>query len=62
MEAVLAILDVELSARSNGGTRFAVLDVNNGRLMLPDCRWSKKDMKALLTAEARAFVDIWYAI
>lgn len=62
VEAVHAVLDVELGGRMKAGTRFAVLDVNNGRLMLPDARWSKSDMKALLTAEARAFVDIWNAI
>lgn len=62
VEAVHAILDVELGTRMKAGARFAVLDVNSGRLMLPDVRWSKSDMKALLTADAHAFVDIWNAI
>lgn len=62
VEAVHAVLDVELGTRVKAGSRFAVLDVNSGLLMLPDARWSESDMKALLTAEARAFVDIWNAI
>ena len=62
VEAVHAILDVELGSRVRAGTQFGVLDVSNGRLMLPDARWSKSDMQILLTAEARAFVDIWNAI
>jgi hypothetical protein len=62
VEAVHAVLEVEFGTRAKAGTRFAVLDVNIGRLMLPDERWSKSDMKALLNSEARAFVDIWNAI
>jgi len=62
VEAVHAVLDVVLGSRTKAGTRFAILDSSNGRLMLPDSRWTKGDMKALLTAEARAFVDIWQAI
>jgi hypothetical protein len=62
VQAVLAVLDAELASRAARGSRFAVLDVNGSRLMVPDGRWSAGDMKALLVAEARAFVDIWNAI
>ncbi len=62
VQAVLAIMDIGLGHKTGADTRFAVLDVNQGRLMLPDGRWSKNDMKALLKAEAGALVQIWNTI
>lgn len=62
VQAVLAIMDIELGRKAGADAQFAVLDVNQGRLMLPDGRWSKNDMKALLKAEAGAFVQLWNTI
>lgn len=59
VQAVLAIMDIGLGRKAAPSTQFAVLDVNQGRLMPPDGRWIKSDMKALLKAEAGAFVQLW---
>lgn len=62
VQAVLAVMDIALGGKVGADVQFAVLGVNQGRLMLPDGHWSKNDMKALLKAEAGAFVQLWNTI
>lgn len=57
VQAVLWMMEAVLPAPRGG--QFAVLDVANGRLMPPGASWSKDDMRALLSGEAHAFVEIW---
>lgn len=44
------------------GAQFGVLDVKNGKLLLPDGRWNAADTQIQIRGEARAFGEIWEAI
>lgn len=59
VQASIGVMVAELTARSAPGTQFGVLDVKDGKLLLPDGRWNALDAQVLIRGEARSFVEIW---
>jgi hypothetical protein len=58
-ESAFALMDEELRPKVATSTRFAVLEVATGRLVLPNPKWDPSDMRALLRAQAQAFQSLW---
>jgi hypothetical protein len=52
VQATIGVMQAELGPKVPSGTRFAVLDVQSGKLQLPDARWKHADTQIVIKGEA----------
>jgi hypothetical protein len=59
VQASIGVMEAELAGAAKAGTRFGVLDVRAGKLLLADGRWTAADTQILIKGEAWSFAEIW---